>query len=429
MAAPTAPAARSSQLQARIVARLRQPLRALGAPLASLVFAFVVGALVILVTHGDPIRAYADLLCGGFAIGCSGQAVPGFQLNLTVLNMTPLLLTAVAVAIAFRAGLFNIGAEGQYLSGIIASTAVGVAFKSLPGVILLPLVLLAGALAGAVCAGIAGVLKALTGAHEVVTTIMLNAVALLLTHYLVGVDKGGHGPLRLNGSGTDVSAPIGLNARLPRLVPQSGTFFGLPGSVYTVHAGILIALAMVIVYWFIIKRTSLGYQIGAVGQSQRASRYAGISAKRVIIVTMLLSGAFAGLAGAIQISGLSYQLVGGAYDVDTTGFDGLTVALLAQNSPIGIVLAALLFGGLNAAGSIMQSDAGISSYIVAVLQGLVLLSIAANFLRTLSLRLPALSQRAPSATDIPPEPPAAVVEEGQATVLDTSKTSVGETGQ
>jgi simple sugar transport system permease protein len=423
MAAPDAVSNRQELMPQALSARLLRVGRALGLPLASLIVAFFIGGVVIGATRGDPIRTYQDLICGGFGLLCDNQAIPGFQLNITVLNMTPLILAGLAVAIAFRAGLFNIGAQGQYLMGILACTVIGVAFASWPGYILLPLVLIAGALAGAFWAGIAGVLKALTGAHEVVTTIMLNAIALLLIHYLVGNEGSFTGPLKIKGADIPASSPIGAGAQLPRLVPQQGQILGLPGSVYTVHAGIIISLVVAVLYWFLVKRTSLGYEIGAVGQSPRAARYAGISARRTIIVTMLIAGAFAGLAGAIQISGLAHQLIGNNYDVDTTGFDGLAVALLGQGSAIGIVLSALLFAGMNAASSVMQTDAHVSSYVVAVLQGLILLCIAANFLRSLPLRLPSLGQRRDSPTELPPESPTVLSEENVLAPLDTGKTS------
>ncbi len=426
MAAPSAPSERKALVSPALAAWLRSAGRSLGMPLGSLVFAFVVGAIVIAITHGDPIRTYQDLLCGGFGVGCSGQALPGFQLNLMLINMTPLVLSGLAVALPFRAGLFNIGAGGQYLAGIVGATLVGVTFTSLPSVILLPLTLLTGIIFGALWAGIAGVLKALTGANEVVTTIMLNSIALLFVHYLVGNEPGFPGPLKIANQQIAESKPIAAAAQLPRLLPQSGEILGLPASLYTVNAGLILALVAAVVYWFLVKRTTLGYQIGVVGQSQRAARYAGISTRRTIIVTMLIAGAFAGLAGAIQISGLAHQLIGNNYDVDTTGVDGIAIALLGQYSAIGVILSALLFGGLYAAGSVMQSDAGISSNIVAVLQGLILLSIAANFLRTIRIRLPGLSQRPPAANTLPPESPSVLAEEGAATLHDATTTSSGE---
>jgi len=368
-------------------------------PLGSVVFAFVVGALICLVTGANPIDAYSGLLCGGFGIACAQGENPALQVSNTVVFLIPLITTGVAVALPFRAGLFNIGAEGQLLAGAIACTAIGVQFKDLPAVILLPMVLLGGMAAGAVWAGIAGVLKATVGAHEVVTTIMLNYIAQWLLRYLII-----GGPLQL-GAGTSTSKPIGQGARLATLLPADNSLiiFGLPASVFRVHTGLLIALVAVAAFAFLLWRTSFGYEIRTVGQSQKAARYAGVSVSRTIIITMLIAGAFSGLAGAIQISGVDHNLTD-KYFTDTTGFDAIAVALLGLGSAVGIVLAALLFGALHAGGAIMQSDAGISSNLVLVLQALILFSIAANFVGAIRKGLPFGRKSA----DLPPElPPAA----------------------
>ena len=261
--------------------------------------------------------------------------------------------------------------------------------------------LIGGMLAGAFWAGIAGVLKATVGAHEVVTTIMLNYIAQWLMRYLIV-----GGPLQLPG-GFSKSSPIGPGARLATLLPADNSLiiFGLPASVYRVHTGLLIAIAAVIAFAFLLWRTTLGYEIRVVGQSQRAARYAGVSVRRTIIVTMLIAGAFSGLAGAIQITGVDHNLTD-KYFTDTTGFDAIAVALLGLGSALGIVLASILFGALHAGGAVMQADAGISSSLVGVLQALILFSIAANFLRTIKLRLPGL-RRTPAAR--PPDSPAAAL--------------------
>jgi simple sugar transport system permease protein len=215
----------------------------------------------------------------------------------------------------------------------------------------------------------------------VVTTIMLNYVALWLTRYLIV-----GGPLQAP-KGQSASSPIGAGAQLPTFIAKGAQFAGLPGGVYRAHTGIFIALGAAFVLFFLLRRMALGYELRAVGQSQRAARYAGISIRRTLIVTMLISGAFAGLAGAVQICGLQHYMAD-TYFSDTTGFDAITVSLLGLNSAIGVVLAALLFGALHAGGSLMQSDAGISSHLVEILQALILFSLAANFLRSFKLRLP-----------------------------------------
>jgi len=363
-------------------------------PLGSVVFAFIVGGLIVAVTGGNPLTAYQGLLCGGLGIACANGENPALQISTTIVFFTPLLMTGVAVALPFRAGLFNIGAEGQLLAGSVACTVIGVKFNSLPAPILLPMVLVGGTLAGAVWAGIAGVLKATVGAHEVVTTIMLNYVAQWLVRFLII-----GGPLQLP-HGFSVSSPIGAGARLPTFLPSGDNsliVFGLPAGVYRVHTGLLIALVALAVFAFLLWRPSLGYEIRAVGQSQPAARYGGIKVPRTVIVTMLIAGAFSGLAGAIQIAGVDHSL-SDKYFNDTTGFDAIAVALLGLGSAVGILLASILFGALHAGGSVMQSDAGISSSLVQVVQALILFSIAANFLRL--LRFPNLGRR--RATRPPP---------------------------
>ncbi|TMG21451.1 MAG: ABC transporter permease [Chloroflexi bacterium] len=371
----------------------------LAMPFGSVVFAFVVGALIVGVTGANPFSAYAGLICGGLGIGCTQGENPALEISNTIVFVIPLITTGVAVALPFRAGLFNIGAEGQLLAGSMACAAIGIKFNTLPSPILLPMVLLGGMAAGAVWAGIPGVLKAVVGAHEVVTTIMLNYVAQWLLRFLII-----GGPLQL-GPGTSKSLPIGDGARLATLLPADNSLIvlGLPSSVFRVHTGLLIALAAAALFAFLLWRTSFGYEIRAVGQSQKAARYAGVSVRRTIILTMLIAGAFSGLAGAIQIAGVDHNLTD-KYFSDTTGFDAIAVALLGLGSAVGIVLASVLFGALHSGGAIMQSDAGISSNLVLVLQALILFSIAANFVGAIRRGLPI--GRKPSA--LPPElPPAA----------------------
>lgn len=399
MAVPTVP---TKQVGSKIAygpalsTRILNAARALALPIGSVIFAFLIGAVVVAITGKDPAAAYSALVCGGLGVNCPENVPAVLNISNMIIAATPLILTGLAVALSFRAGLFNIGAEGQLIMGAIASTLVGISLGALPGVVLLPLVLIAGAAAGAVWGGIVGVLKATTGAHEVVTTIMLNYVAINFVGFLV-VD----GPLQLPKLSA-TSASIAPGAQLPKLIPADLQFFGLPGSVYGVHAGIFVALLAAVLFWFLLQRMPLGYEIRAVGQSQRAARYAGISVRRTLIVTMLLSGAFAGLAGAVQIAGVRYNLTYQAYTTDTTGFDAIAVALLGQNSAIGVVLSSVLFGALHAGGQLMQSEANVSGNLADILQALVLFSVAANFLRTFRIRLPALGRRPSSDPDLAP---------------------------
>ena len=361
--------------------------RALGIPLGSVLLAFVAGAIIVTVTGGNPLLAYQALLCGGFGLLCFGGEQPALQVSNTLVFLTPLIMAGIAVALPFRAGMFNIGAEGQLIMGAIAATTIGIHLGGFPAFILVPLVLIAGAAAGAVWGGIVGTLKAVTGAHEVVTTIMLNFVAQWFLRFLII-----GGPLQLP-HGNSRSSPIANSAVLPTLLPNDNSVivFGLPASVYRAHTGLIIALAAAAFFAFLLWRTSLGYEIRAVGQSQRAARYGGISVRGTLVITMLFAGAFAGLAGAVQIAGVDHNLTD-QYFTDTTGFDAIAVALLGLNSAVGIVLAATLFGALHGGGSVMQSDAGVSGSLVYMLQALILFSIAANFLRGAKLRLPGVGR-------------------------------------
>jgi ABC-type uncharacterized transport system permease subunit len=378
--------------------------RGLAMPIGSVLFAFVAGAIIVAVTGANPLLAYQGLLCGGLGLACPQGENSALQISNSIVYATPLIMCGVAVALPFRAGLFNIGAEGQLLAGTMAATAIGVHFASWPAVILLPAVLIGGAVAGALWAGIAGVLKATTGAHEVVTTIMLNYTAQWLLRYLII-----GGPLQPPGE-FSASAPVGPNARLATFLSSNSKdiVFGLPATVYRAHTGLIIAIVAAAVFAILLWRTSLGYEIRALGQSQKAARYAGVSVRRTIIVTMLIAGAFAGLAGAVQIAGVDHGMTD-KYFNDTTGFDAIAVALLGLGSAVGIVLASLLFGALHSGGAVMQSDAGISSNLVLVLQALILFSIAANFLGAILRQIPGLGRR-PSAP-APDAPATALVTE------------------
>lgn len=383
MTAPTAPPQqREDAVRPDIAGWARRAAKAMAVPIGSVIFAFLVGGVIFAISGSDPVLAYQAMACGGFGLFCFGGETPALQVANTIFFLTPLIAAGLSVAFAFRAGLFNIGVQGQLIVGAILATIVGIRLGNWPGIVLIPLVLLAGIIGGAVWAGIAGVLKAMTGAHEVVTTIMLNYVAYNLLKFLVV-----NGPMQAPNSSA-ISLPVSQNAQLPTFIPANSTFFGQPGGVYHVDWGLLIALAGAVLFFFIMRRTALGYEIRAVGQSQRAARYAGVSVRRTIIVTMLISGAFAGLTGALMISGGSLHYLYSDLANDSTGFDGIAVALLGLNSAIGVVLASILFGALHAGGSVMQSDAHISGRIVQILQAVILFSLAANFLRTLKLRLP-----------------------------------------
>jgi simple sugar transport system permease protein len=271
---------------------------------------------------------------------------------------TPYILSGLAVALGFRCGLFNIGAEGQFGIGALAAAYVGFSLTNLPRLVHLPLAILAGALGGAAWAAIPGYLKAKTGAHEVVNTMMMNYIAFRLSDWLLT------GPMQAPGF-RPVTPSIEPTAALPRLFPAPLRF----------NAGFFLALAVaVVVYWFLFK-TTLGFEIRTVGANPHAARYAGMSVTRNFILAMLLSGALAGLAGTSQVLGVDYW-VGQGFTAGY-GFDAIALALLGKSHPFGVVLSALLFGVLRGGATRMQSLAGIPVDIISILQGLVIIFIAA----------------------------------------------------
>jgi len=275
----------------------------------------------------------------------------------TLTNATPLILGGLSVGLAFRAGLFNIGGQGQVIAGAICAGFVGFHWKMPPGLHLL-VGIIAGILGGALWGGIAGFLKAKTGAHEVITTIMLNYIAVYLLAYLLSV-KGFQAPPY----GQAISNPVEHNAQL----------FPLFGSTMRVHAGLFVALLAAALTWWLLKYSRLGFRLRAVGANPFAARTAGMSVERSYTTVMLLAGALSGLAGVSQILGTNTQVT---QDIDAgIGFDAITVALLGRANPIGIVFAGLLFGALHAGGTQMQSYTPID--LVAVIQSLIVLFIAA----------------------------------------------------
>ncbi len=327
-------------------------------PVLSVTVALVLGAVFVLVSGNDPIKAYAALVRGAFG--------SPYDVTETLIIAIPLCLTGLSVAVAFRTGLFNIGAQGQLLVGALAAGAVGARFGDLPGLVLMPLTLAAGIAAGAAYGAIAGWLKASRGVNEVITTIMQNWIVVFVMHWLLQ-----NGPMQApNAFGTPASARIGDGAVLPVIVPNAI----VPLS--RLHAGLLLAVAAIVVFWFLMYRTSLGYELRAVGLGPRAAAQAGIRPDRRMILVMAIAGGFAGLAGMIQVSGV-FQRVYDGFSAGF-GFDAIAVALLGKNSPLGVAIAALLFGAFARGGTIMQSDANISSHLVEIVEAIVLVVIAAE---------------------------------------------------
>jgi simple sugar transport system permease protein len=341
------------------------------APVLSVALALLVGAFVVLFSGNNPLTAYSQLFQGAF----SGW----YNISETLVASIPLMLTGLSVAFAFRAGLFNIGAEGQLFMGVIISSWVGFSFN-FPPVILIPMGLLAGAAGGALWGGIAGTLKAWRGAHEVITTIMLNYIAIYLSHYLVEpTPSGKFGPFQQpNPLGEPVARAV--NAHLPVIVPSSLVANG------RLNAGLIVALACGVIFWFLLWRTTTGYKLRAVGLNPKAAAYAGIGVGWATILAMMVSGAFAGLAGMVTVYGLApYRLT------DTFspgyGFEAIAVALLGKNTASGAIIAAILFGALEHGGTIMQANAGISLHLVEILEGLIIFFVGADaVVRELSRR-------------------------------------------
>jgi ABC-type uncharacterized transport system permease subunit len=328
-------------------------------PLISIALALVVGAIVILASQllladrkfdlSLPATAYLALLQGSF--GSSGAI-----LN-TLVSSTPLVLGGLAVGLGFKAGLFNIGAQGQFLMGALGAVAAGAALATEPPIVAIPLALLCGMLAGAAMGFIPGFLKAISGAHEVVTTIMLNYVAVSLLAALVS------GPLKVPRSPSPVTHDVG-NAAYPIILPPNG------------HLGILIAIVAVAFIWWLLYRTTLGFVIRTVGANPDAARYAGMRPRFLLVLTMSLSGLLAGTAGAGVVLGVTH-LMTSSFGT-TVGFDSIAVALLARSNPLGIPFAALLFGAMRAGAGLMQIKAGIPVELVDVVQATVLLFLVAS---------------------------------------------------
>ena len=338
-------------------------------PFAAIVGGLAVGAIIIILSslvQGSvdlllPLQAYANLGEGAFG------SVRGIVF--TLVSAAPLILGGMAVGLGFKAGLFNIGAQGQFLMGALGSAAVGGYVAGAPGIIAIPAAILAGALLGAAWGFIPGALKAWTGAHEVVTTIMLNFIAGALIGYLIT------GPLEAAGFSFSRTAPLG-NAELP-------TLFGT-----SLHVGVIIAFGLVPVVWWLLWRSTLGFEIRTVGANPDAARYAGMRPAFLTILTMSLCGLLAGLAGAGQILGISHYMA--ATYGTSIGFDAISVALLGRAHPVGITLAALLFGAMRAGSGLMQIEAGIPVEIIDVIQAAILLFLAADIVirRLLRIRAP-----------------------------------------
>ncbi len=328
-------------------------------PVTVLVLSVLLGAAIVLVSEllvpgktfdwGLPLVAYGALAEGAFG---SPDAVVS-----TLVNSTPLVFGGLAVGFGFKAGLFNIGAQGQFLAGALGAVIVGVWLADAPAIVAIPLAALAGFIAGGLWGFVPGFLKAVSGAHEVVSTIMMNYIAVQLLAALVS------GPLKVPKSPSPITFDVG-NAAYPVILGRNG------------HLGILLALGAAIFVWWLLFRTTWGFEVRAVGANPDASRYAGMRPKLITIATMTFSGALAGLAGTSVLLGVTHSMTSGFGT--TVGFDSIAVALLARSHPLVTLLAALLFGAMRAGAGLMQIRAEIPVELVDVLQAVILLFLVAS---------------------------------------------------
>ncbi len=346
-------------------------------PALAVVSALIVGALIVAATDIDRLKhgdfggivtniadAYKALFVGAFG-SWSG-------ISETLVFATPLLLTGLAVALSFRSGLFNIGATGQLLMGGMAAVYVGFSMHG-PGIVQIPLAMLAGVVAGGIWGGVLGLLKARTGAHEVITTIMSNYIAGFLALWMLKTDA-----FKPSGSLNPISKTVSSEARLPKLL-------GWIDSGLRADIGFLIAIAAAVGMWWLFRKSKLGFELRTVGTNADAARYAGMKIGTLTVTALAMSGGLAGLGGAIKVLGTTPQVT--ATFAGDIGFDAIAVALLGRNTSSGTVLAALLFGALEAGKTQMQLDADVPLDLVLVIRALIVLFIAAPMLTRMIWRL------------------------------------------
>ncbi len=358
---------------------MNETLKSLRYTALAVVAALFVSAFIIVITdiaalrEGDVLTALDTLRLAYWSL-FKGSFGSLRAISATITGATPLMLAGLAVSVAFKAGLFNIGATGQMLAGGMTGLWVGFALD-VPGPIHVVLALLAGALGGAIFGAIPGVLKARTGAHEVITTIMLNSVAGFLTLWLLKTEL-----FKREGRDDAISTLIDEDAKLPRLFWFMGKRIDLQA-----HLGFVVALGCVALFWWLLNRTTTGFELRATGLNQEAARYAGMRTRSLMVVAMTLAGAFAGLAGASEVLGL-YGFASASLAGDI-GFDAIAVALLGRSTPIGTAVSAILFGALQAGGRQMQVNTDVPIDLIIVLRSLIVMFIAAPLLVKAMYRL------------------------------------------
>ncbi|MCD6577091.1 MAG: ABC transporter permease [Anaerolineaceae bacterium] len=355
--------------------RISKFIKELLIPILAVFTAIVVGGIVIYIVGGNPFAAFRGLFEGSFG---SLKA-----LSETTVWATPYIFAGLAVAVAFNGGLFNIGVEGQLAFGAVAAAWAGYALPallgtSLPKIIHLPLTIIAGVLAGFIWGGIPGWLKAKFGGNEVINTIMMNYVALNLTSYL------------LNGPMKDPS-PTNVIARTPKIV-ESAQFIPIFQG-FRFHLGFILGIIVVIIIYVVLYKTTFGFEIRTVGTNPSAGRYAGINSNKIIFLTMAISGALAGLAGATEVTALNFRHELG-FSVGY-GFDAIAIALLGKNNPIGVFIAAILFGAMKNGATRMQFLTQIPVDIISIIQALILLFVAADVIIRFIYRIHKNEEKAP----------------------------------
>jgi len=317
--------------------------------LAAIISALIVGAILIKLSGHSVLEAYYYLFFGAFG--------SSYNLAQTLLKTIPLIFTGLAVAVGFQSGLFNIGGEGQLYWGAFATALVAITFTDLPALILIPLALIAGAAAGSLWALIPGILKAKTGAHEVITTIMFNYIGILMTTFLLKNYFKEDGPV-------DQTPKIAEQAKLPEIAANTRLTWAL-----------FIAIFVIIFIYYLLNYTSSGYDLQIVGENKSAAEYSGVNSDKVLISAMLLSGGIAGLAGSTMVLGVLHRFI--TNFSPGYGFTGIAVAVLGRNKPLGVLAAAFLFGVLESGGMSMQLFAKIPADLMTIVQGLVILFVAA----------------------------------------------------
>lgn len=351
-----------------IVKILKKPITA---TFIAIFLGFIVSSIVLAIAGYDPIEAFSALFSGVFS-------KPKYISN-TIIKATPIILTGISVAFAFKTGLFNIGAEGQYIVGTIAATIVGIKLD-LPAIIQVPIVIFAGVLAGALFGGIVGLLKSKFGIHEVLTSIMLNWIALYLSNFIVSLETF-HQP---NSTSTYMINESGFTSILYNWkTSEEGISFLSKNKWLSeivlktdINIGIIVAIIVAIFVSILLYKSSKGYQLRAVGLNKDAAEFAGINVNKNIVHSMLIAGAIAGLAGALMITGTEPHKLSTMAAFENYGFNGLSVALIAGSSPIGCIFGGLLYGGLLYGGQSVQSAIGAPSEIISIMIGTIVFFIA-----------------------------------------------------